>query len=450
MGYESRKVCPACFNHGREDLVDITKSYGKFCHGCEKVVDEALLVVRASGKSWQQIREPPYKAHHGKFKLCCRWKTDGKCKFQGCTFAHGQLELQHWMGAPLPKKAPSKEEAGGTSLSFLTNEIKEILASCSRDKDGNVLGSVVPINYKKRNGERLDYKSFGFDNFKQMIASMPQVATTLQAGGGHLLLCPTPSNRQHQLQHQHQPSSHASGFVSAPQKHPKRQHRSSNHKIFVGGVSLYTTDEDFHDCFEEYGEIADFVIMKTPGGKPRGFGFVSYLDNASVERAIAGRPYLDGRELDIKKAVPGGLPKEYPPPPSSETRQDSSKARQPPQYSSPPSHTMQAAANPKPRPAKPAQAFKHFPQEQKVAVNSPPPAYSDVQRDSVNQNTIAHVLGEKLTKYIRAVSRDFDIYSLRQIKTDAERTQFLEYVDINMTFPDIMAFKAMFQRLHAP
>ena len=58
-------------------------------------------------------------------------------------------------------------------------------------------------------------------------------------------------------------------------------------KLFVGGLSWDTTKEGLEKHFSEWGEVKDCVIMKDPGGRPRGFGFVQYVDPASVVSALA-------------------------------------------------------------------------------------------------------------------------------------------------------------------
>ena len=76
-------------------------------------------------------------------------------------------------------------------------------------------------------------------------------------------------------------------------------------KIFVGGVAWHTTEEGLSNYFGKYGELVDVVLMRDKNtGGPRGFGFVSFATPAALEAAVAEAHILDGRNLDVKKAVP--------------------------------------------------------------------------------------------------------------------------------------------------
>ncbi len=69
-----------------------------------------------------------------------------------------------------------------------------------------------------------------------------------------------------------------------------------SNKVFVGGLSWNTGDEELRDAFSQFGEISDVkVITDRETGRSRGFGFVTFSDNDSVQKAISG---MDGRELD--------------------------------------------------------------------------------------------------------------------------------------------------------
>ena len=116
-------------------------------------------------------------------------------------------------------------------------------------------------------------------------------------------------------------------------------------KIFIGGLS-YNTDDGM-DClklymqiyltfcaildklkeyFEVYGEVQDAVVMKDPVSKrSRGFGFITFTDISSVDNVLnafltsstsstiinenigtnsAGHTNIDGRRVEVKRAVP--------------------------------------------------------------------------------------------------------------------------------------------------
>lgn len=77
-------------------------------------------------------------------------------------------------------------------------------------------------------------------------------------------------------------------------------------KLFVGGLNPKTNEESLRSYYSQWGEITDVVVMKDPrSNKSRGFGFVTFKEAASVDKAQASRPHkLDGKEVDSKRAMP--------------------------------------------------------------------------------------------------------------------------------------------------
>jgi RNA recognition motif-containing protein len=66
-------------------------------------------------------------------------------------------------------------------------------------------------------------------------------------------------------------------------------------KLFVGNLSLETTDEDLKEAFSRTGTcLTASVIKDRLTGKSRGFGFVEMGSDDEARRAIAD---LNGREL---------------------------------------------------------------------------------------------------------------------------------------------------------
>lgn len=78
-------------------------------------------------------------------------------------------------------------------------------------------------------------------------------------------------------------------------------------KLFVGGLPQAISEEQFRQYFEQYGPIEDSVIMvDKDSGKSRGFGFVTYQSEESVDQVIA-RYYenkIDGKWVECKRAQP--------------------------------------------------------------------------------------------------------------------------------------------------
>ena len=67
-------------------------------------------------------------------------------------------------------------------------------------------------------------------------------------------------------------------------------------KLFVGGLSWGTNDEQLKTAFSTFGTVTDAkVILDRDSGRSRGFGFVSFDDPAAAQQAIQE---MDGKELD--------------------------------------------------------------------------------------------------------------------------------------------------------
>ncbi|XP_060527265.1 heterogeneous nuclear ribonucleoprotein 27C isoform X2 [Cylas formicarius] len=82
-------------------------------------------------------------------------------------------------------------------------------------------------------------------------------------------------------------------------------------KLFVGGLSWETTQDNLQRYFSRYGEVIDCVVMKNAeSGRSRGFGFVTFADPANVTVVLQNGPHtLDGRTIDPKPCNPRTLQK---------------------------------------------------------------------------------------------------------------------------------------------
>ena len=87
----------------------------------------------------------------------------------------------------------------------------------------------------------------------------------------------------------------------------------SGYKVFCGNLTRETDDLDFKDYFEKYGELTDYIVMKTGNSKRnRGFGFVSFKDEEAREKVLADCPHtLNGQEINVQSAE--GKERERPP-----------------------------------------------------------------------------------------------------------------------------------------
>lgn len=77
-------------------------------------------------------------------------------------------------------------------------------------------------------------------------------------------------------------------------------------KVFLGGLPSNITETDLRAYFGRYGKVMEVVIMyDQEKKKSRGFGFLSFEDDASVER-VCTEHYLNlnGKQVEVKKAEP--------------------------------------------------------------------------------------------------------------------------------------------------
>lgn len=76
-------------------------------------------------------------------------------------------------------------------------------------------------------------------------------------------------------------------------------------KLFVGGLSWGTDDQALRAAFEQFGAVTEAkVVTDRETGRSRGFGFVSFQDEASAQNALdkMNGQVLDGRTLKVDNA----------------------------------------------------------------------------------------------------------------------------------------------------
>lgn len=114
-------------------------------------------------------------------------------------------------------------------------------------------------------------------------------------------------------------------------------------KIFVGGLSWQTTEESLRYHFEQYGEVVSVEVMRDRNtGEPRGFAFVVFKDDATVDLVMENLPHeINHKIVDVKRAQARGSA-----PPSIHTGGESNPSQ--PQTATTGS-TVQSVADPDPR-----------------------------------------------------------------------------------------------------
>ncbi len=80
-------------------------------------------------------------------------------------------------------------------------------------------------------------------------------------------------------------------------------------KLFVGGLSWGTTDEELRKAFVAHGEITEAkVITDRDTGRSRGFGFVTFVRDEDAKAAILKMhgTSLDGSNITVNEAQEKG------------------------------------------------------------------------------------------------------------------------------------------------
>lgn len=78
-----------------------------------------------------------------------------------------------------------------------------------------------------------------------------------------------------------------------------------NKKLFIGGLSWNTSESRLRETFERFGDLDDIrIITDRDTGRSRGFGFVTFTEEESAQKAIAEMDgsSLDGRNIKVNEA----------------------------------------------------------------------------------------------------------------------------------------------------
>ncbi|EPS58767.1 hypothetical protein M569_16047 [Genlisea aurea] len=86
-------------------------------------------------------------------------------------------------------------------------------------------------------------------------------------------------------------------------------------KLFIGGLSFYTSEQGLSDAFSKYGQVIEATIVTDRAtDRSKGFGFVTYASEDEAENAILemnGKP-LNGRVIFVDYAKPRSSSRDMP------------------------------------------------------------------------------------------------------------------------------------------
>lgn len=84
-----------------------------------------------------------------------------------------------------------------------------------------------------------------------------------------------------------------------------RGHARATKKVFVGGLPAGCGDREFFDYFGRFGEIGESQVMYDfQTRNSRGFGFVTFGSEATVERVVGVQHEILGKMVEVKRAEP--------------------------------------------------------------------------------------------------------------------------------------------------
>ena len=78
-------------------------------------------------------------------------------------------------------------------------------------------------------------------------------------------------------------------------------------KLYVGNLPWSIDDNALKELFTSYGDIEEAVLIKDKfSGRSKGFGFVTFTDDAAAQKAIAEmhEKEIEGRPLTVSEAKP--------------------------------------------------------------------------------------------------------------------------------------------------
>ncbi|EEB08688.2 mRNA cleavage factor complex subunit [Schizosaccharomyces japonicus yFS275] len=155
------------------------------------------------------------------------------------------------------------------------------------------------LNWETTDESLRDY----FEQFGEVLdCTVMRDSTTGRSRGFGFLTFKDPKCVQVVMSKEH----HLDGKIIDPKRAIPREEQEKTAKMFVGGVPADCTEEEFRDFFNQFGRVLDATLMMDKDtGRPRGFGFVTFENEAAVENTMS-QPYITihGKPVEVKRATP--------------------------------------------------------------------------------------------------------------------------------------------------
>lgn len=78
-------------------------------------------------------------------------------------------------------------------------------------------------------------------------------------------------------------------------------------KVYVGNLPFSVDDNELKEIFSSYGEITEAIVIKDKySGRSKGFGFVTFADKESADKAVSemNEKEVQGRPIKVSEARP--------------------------------------------------------------------------------------------------------------------------------------------------
>jgi len=78
-------------------------------------------------------------------------------------------------------------------------------------------------------------------------------------------------------------------------------------KVYVGNLPFSVDDEKMKELFSSYGEVEEATVIKDKfSNRSKGFGFVTFKEDAAAKKAISemNDKEIEGRKLKVNEAKP--------------------------------------------------------------------------------------------------------------------------------------------------
>jgi len=78
-------------------------------------------------------------------------------------------------------------------------------------------------------------------------------------------------------------------------------------KLYVGNLPWSMSGDSLKELFSQYGEISEAIIISDRmSGRSKGFGFVTFVNDADAEKAVAEmhEKEIEGRKIVVNVARP--------------------------------------------------------------------------------------------------------------------------------------------------